>query len=972
MTITTMLRSLLFFFVVGSFFSETFAQVTTVPSIPSIQQPVTIVFNAAQGNAGLINYTGKVYIHTGVITDASSRPSDWKCVVTNWGQDIDTINLMTRDVQNPNIYRLTIPDIRAYYNKGTNCLGSSKILKLAMVFRNEGPSPTREGKGPGNSDIFVDVAQEADNVKITLPVGSGFYPAFTRQNTAVTIQAVAQSNATVTQLQLSVNGTSVASTQNDTLVHAYTPTQAGKHTLVATANFSNQVVKRDTLLLYTYPASSNTPVPTGMKDGINIDPNDPTKATLVLFAPKKEFVYLLTETNDYKPDPAFFMHRHEINPDSVRFWYTWAGLTPGQEYGFQYLVEGKIRVTDPYVEKILDPVDDAFIPSTVYPNLKAYPSSKTEYQVGILQTQKPAYAWQVTNFTPPPKEKLVIYELLVRDFVGARSYQTLVDTLSYLQRLGVNAIELMPVNEFDGNSSWGYNPSFHLALDKYYGTQQAFKRFIDECHKRGIAVILDIVLNQATGQSPLVRLYNGGGYSDVVAGNPWFNTKAPHAVLSFFNDFNHDAPATKYFTRRVIEHWIKEYKIDGFRFDLSKGFTQTQTNSYEAWARPDAGRIRLWKEIADYIWAIDPDFYVILEHFADNTEEQVLSDYGMMLWGNLNYPFNEATMGYNANSNFGSLSYKNRQWTKPHLIGYMESHDEERLMYKNLTFGSSLGSQNVKDPKVALERTKAAAAFLLLTPGPKMIWQFGELGYPYSINRCTNGSISDDCRLSEKPLPWNQQYLQADNRRLYQVFSELIKLKTGQEAFSTTDFTLEAAGETKRLILRHPSMNAVVIGNFSVLTSSVVPNFPSTGTWFDFFRSSSVTITNPTAPISLLPGEFRIYTSIPIPGNRRGMVSTSLDEPSLDQPQSFALLPAYPNPFNPRTQLRFQLPASARVEIAIYDVLGRKVAEALPPTLYTAGLHQIEFNAASLASGTYLVRMMANGQTRTGKIQVIQ
>jgi len=972
MTLFTMLRTLVLSVVPLCFFTQSFAQVTTIPAIPSINQPVTIVFNASQGNAGLINYTGKVYIHTGVITDASSRPSDWKCVVTNWGQDIDSINLMTRDPQNPNIYRLTIPDIRAYYNKGTNCLGNSKILKLAMVFRNEGPSPSREGKGPGNTDIFVDVAQDADNVKITLPVGSGFYPAFARQNTSISIQAVAQTNATVTQLQLSVNGTTVASTQNDTIVHSYTASQAGQHTLVATASFSNQVVKRDTLLLQVYPTPSNTPVPAGMKDGINLDPNDPTKATLVLYAPRKEFVYLLTESNDFKPNPAFFMHRHEIKADSVRFWYTWTGLTPGQEYAFQYLVDGKIRVTDPYVEKILDPVDDAFIPSSVYPNLKPYPSGKTEYQVGILQTQKPVYSWQVTNFTPPPKEKLVIYELLLRDFVGTRSYQTLVDTLSYLQRLGVNAIELMPVNEFEGNSSWGYNPSFHMALDKYYGTELAFKRFVDECHKRGIAVILDVVLNQATGQSPLVRLYNGGGYSDVVAGNPWFNLKAPHAVLSFFNDFNHDAPATTYFTRRVIEHWIKEYKIDGFRFDLSKGFTQTQTSSYEAWARPDAGRIRLWKEIADFIWAIDPDFYVILEHFADNTEEQILSDYGMMLWGNLNYHFNEATMGYNSNSNFSRLSHKNRQWTKPHLIGYMESHDEERIMYKNLTFGSSLGSANVKDPKVALERTKAAAAFLLLTPGPKMIWQFGELGYPYSINRCTNGSISDACRLSEKPLPWNLQYQNADNRRLYQVFSELIKLKTGFEAFSTNDFTLEAAGETKRLILRHPSMNVVVIGNFSVLNSSLVPNFPATGTWYDYFRSSSVTITNPSAPITLLPGEFRIYTSVSIPGNRRGLVSTSLDEPGPERAHEFLLLPAYPNPFNPSTQLRFQLPERARVDMTIYDVLGRKVAEPLKATMFTSGVHSVAFNASNLASGTYLIRISANGQTRTGKIQLIR
>ena len=81
------------------------------------------------------------------------------------------------------------------------------------------------------------------------------------------------------------------------------------------------------------------------------------------------------------------------------------------------------------------------------------------------------------------------------------------DTLNYLEELGINAIELMPVNEFEGNNSWGYNPSFHMALDKYYGTPEAFKALVDACHARGIAVILDVVYNHVFSQSPLAKLY---------------------------------------------------------------------------------------------------------------------------------------------------------------------------------------------------------------------------------------------------------------------------------------------------------------------------------------------------------------------------------------------------------------------------------------------------------------------------------
>ncbi|WP_243664309.1 alpha-amylase family glycosyl hydrolase [Rhodothermus marinus] len=93
----------------------------------------------------------------------------------------------------------------------------------------------------------------------------------------------------------------------------------------------------------------------------------------------------------------------------------------------------------------------------------------------------------MTDFERPPAHELVIYELLIRDFVARHDYATLIDTLDYLERLGVNAIELMPVAEFDGNISWGYNPAFHLALDKYYGPADDLKRFVDECHRRGIA-----------------------------------------------------------------------------------------------------------------------------------------------------------------------------------------------------------------------------------------------------------------------------------------------------------------------------------------------------------------------------------------------------------------------------------------------------------------------------------------------------
>ena len=94
----------------------------------------------------------------------------------------------------------------------------------------------------------------------------------------------------------------------------------------------------------------------------------------------------------------------------------------------------------------------------------------------------------------------------------------------------------MPVSEFDGNESWGYNPSFHMALDKYYGNKTAFKQFIDECHARGIAVILDVVYNHATGQNPYYRMWNtdNGGYGGQASANTvHFSIKLQHTLTVF-------------------------------------------------------------------------------------------------------------------------------------------------------------------------------------------------------------------------------------------------------------------------------------------------------------------------------------------------------------------------------------------------------------------------------------------------------
>ncbi|MFB0494140.1 1,4-alpha-glucan branching enzyme [Mucilaginibacter sp. OAE612] len=598
-------------------------------------------------------------------------------------------------------------------------------------------------------------------------------------------------------------------------------------------------------------------LPAGAKDGVTFI-NSGKSVIFNLYAPGKKSVSVTGDFNGWDVNDTEAVMNN--TPDGKRWWVQIDNIDPAAEYGYQFYIDKSLKVADPYTEKVLDPDNDSYISSDTYPNLKKYPTGKTTGNVSVFQANQPAYSWKNTSFTRPDKKNLVIYELLLRDFIDAHNYQTLTDTLKYLSNLGVNAIELMPFNEFEGNLSWGYNPSFYFAPDKYYGTKNALKAFIDECHSRGIAVIQDMVLNHSFGQSPMVQMYFNTTAGKPAANNPWYNVDPTHPYNVGYQ-FNHESADTKYFVKNVLKFWMTEYKIDGFRFDLSKGFTQvnygTSDAAVNAWSQYDASRIAIWKDYNNYIKSIDNNnFYVILEHFAANQEEKELAGEGMMLWNNLNYNANEATMGWLTNSNFQGLFYDQHTFTQPYnLVGYFESHDEERLQFKNESYGNAVGSYNVKDKNTGLAREEMAAAFLFSVPGPKMLWQFGELGYDVSINQ--------GGRTSNKPIYWN--YNTDPNRRhLYGVYAKMIKMKEKNAVFASTNSTYDLAGPIKTIQLKDASANVEVVGNFDVVPQTGNISFPATGTWYDNITKTSISVTSLQYSMTLKPGEYHVYSSVPL------------------------------------------------------------------------------------------------------------
>ncbi|MCA1763539.1 MAG: alpha-amylase family glycosyl hydrolase [Cryomorphaceae bacterium] len=924
--------------------TASFGQVVTIdPPFPSVSDDITVTFDATLGNGNLAGVV-PVYAHTGVILEGEEG---WQNVQGNWGTADE--NVLMTPLGN-SLHEITF-NIEEYYGLEPGDV----VEQLAFVFRNA--SGTIEGKNADGSDIFVDIYGGGFVTTITAP----FEPLIFTDNPTDEIAFSAIANQS-SELILYLDNDQIASDlgvdELSTTVD-FSASPEGQYWLWAEA-FNGMETVYDSVYVIIQGGVTTEPSPPGVVDGINYI--DDETVILQLYAPFKDFVYVLGDFNDWEFSTDYFMNQ---TPDGERYWIEISGLNPGQEYRFQYSIdEEDMRVADIYADKILDPFNDDFIPETVYPNLIEYPDGETTEIVSVLQTDQEPYNWVVEDFDRPPSDNLIIYELLIRDFDESHTYQAVINRLDYLEDLGINAIELMPFTEFEGNESWGYNPMFYFAPDKYYGTKADLKQLVDECHQRGIAVIQDVVLNHSFGQNPQLRMYSqsGGPAGPPADNSPFFNVEATHPFNVGY-DYNHDAPIVQEFVKRNLQYWVEEYKIDGFRFDLSKGFTQNFSSDVGQWNQYDQDRINHWNRIRDEVYEYDDEVYLILEHLGDNPEETELANNGFLLWGNINHEYSEASMGYNSNLNWAN--YQSRGWDNPNLVSYAESHDEERLMYKNLEFGNSSDGYDVTNLSTALSRQEAIMAFNSLLRGPKMIWQFKELGYDYSIDYCPDGTINPDCRTANKPVRWD--YLDEPDRfRLYEITSAINKLKTDYEAFRSNDYQFDVNGFGKRLIIEHETMDVVVIANFDVEPISLIPGFTQTGTWYDYFAGESIVEENLNNAFELQPGEYRIYTTVELEDPD---ISVDVEEVAFD---GGSILKTFPNPFSDYTQISYSLTKGQQVAVDIYDAQGRLVSR-LYDGNQTPGEYQLRWNGKNdrgmaVPSGVYLVTLTGTDGVATTKI----
>ena len=835
----------------GEFYPDATSGIEVDPVCPNADKPCTIIFKPASDNP-LYGHAGELYGHFGVVVDG-----EWKYVPSDWGVADEKVHFK-KVADNHWEFKME-PSIREYFGSG-----ETPVTKIALIVRSEDGNTKSH-----DADQFCSVIDDKYKAEEFTP---------------------------------------------DPLV--------------------------------------TKKLPDGVKHGINY--NEDGSVTFVFYdkdtaGQSHKYCYIVGDWNEWTRKTEGAMY---YDGSQGCWWITLDGFDADKEYRFQYRLGNNsgsdTYVSDPYTEIVYDQWNDQYIAG-----VPAFPEGAKQL-VSAFQINKPEYAWKHKDFKVEDKNDLVIYEMLFRDFTTSQDIEGAMAQLDYIENLGVNAIELMPVQEFDGNLSWGYNPNHWFALDKYYGTREEYKDFIDECHARGIAVIVDVVYNHATGSHPWAKMWWDGANNCTAENNPWFNVVAKHE-FNVYHDMNHENAMVKEHVKRSLEHLLNEYDVDGFRFDLTKGFTQNNTlGDVGAWGRYDQSRVDILKGYADHIWSVNENAVVIFEHLADYSEEKVLAEHGIKLWRNMNGTYRSAVSG--GSGDFSGSYEKNLYggW-----VSYMESHDEERLCYgagadassvtwgicgtltnwssditmstdgaffsaKGVTFkaddmfkirkvgewndafnyGASTkgyklplnteykltlgsGSQDMAVPAagtydvyfslaaekvwlmeagkrpadpsvtpgggaaedpltVAMRRAGASAAFFLTVPGPKMIWQFGEIGYDYSID------YND--RTGEKPVVTDQYMAVPARKALYDTYAALLKFRRENPRFFDSDasFTWTPSGNLKKITCTVDGKSFHVVGNFAKnQTSYTVPS----GTWTDYINGGTV-----SGSITLKEGEFRLLT----------------------------------------------------------------------------------------------------------------
>jgi 1,4-alpha-glucan branching enzyme len=587
------------------------------------------------------------------------------------------------------------------------------------------------------------------------------------------------------------------------------------------------------------------------------------------------------------------------------------------------------------------------------------------------------YVWQSNSYQKPPLNKLVIYELHVGEFgggyynlqAGEAGFVELTTLIPYLDTLGINAIELMPINDY-GNvglsgHSWGYDLNTYFALEPAYGSPRDFKILVDSAHARGIAVIVDVVFNHQNDTGPLWQM------QPEIPGSFYFkeclDLRFNEDPLCFFRDMDHWTPETQNIVYKSLKMWIDEYRVDGFRYDFTQG---VGWNINE----PDVGILGWANKIEQ---GYNGEIYQIAEHLPESPA--LILHSGMTSgWHDSFHDeiFDEARFKNTSLSSFENLvldlgAYPgNDTPSQPNVyanltepVNYNISHDEQSLIYEMVTF------QGVPEDE-AVKRDKLYATFMFTSLGIPMLWQGIEFSSP-------RGWMDDGEKLSYRPLEWDLLKTSRGQDH-YDYFKSLIFQRRHNPAIYDGTLQVLRKYNTPKVLVWGFESNSTADKIMAIAnlrgTDQTVTEVPwlDSGDWYNIWDQSVFTVSGDTVPSITMPA----YTAIVYANKPDSIllpVNTAINP---DIPKSYSLRQNYPNPFNPATNIEFQLPRSSVVGITIYDILGQRV-RTLANQQFGAGTYLLKWDGksdsgVSVGSGIYIIQMQAGDYVKNRRMVLLK
>ncbi len=468
-------------------------------------------------------------------------------------------------------------------------------------------------------------------------------------------------------------------------------------------------------------------------------------------------------------------------------------------------------------------------------------ASEMDAASGNCVVHDPNFDWTGDDFTMPPRNELVIYEMHVGTFndapgSGPGTVDEVIPMLPYLADLGVNAIEIMPVAQFPMDYSWGYNPSQPFSVETALGGPQGLYQFVKAAHAQGLAVILDVVYNHfGPGDLDLWRFDgwsapgNNGGiyfYDDARAQTPWGGTRP---------DFGRGE--VRQYLRDNALFWLNKYRLDGLRFDSVVNIrNRNGQNNDPAGDLPDGWNLLQW--INDEIRSRQPWKITIAEDLQKN--EWITKDtgsggagFGSQWDAGFVHPIRSAIITPN-DSDRDMFAVRDALYCRYNAdalqrVVYTESHDEVANGHARVPEEIWPGQA---DGWFAKKRSTLGAALVFTAPGIPMIFQGQEF-------------LEDGWFQDTVPLDWTKL---VTNSGIHTLYRDLIRLRRNwfdqTRGLRGQNLNVHHVNQADKLIAFHrwenggPGDDVVVVANFANRGyGSYTLGLPRAGVWRVRFNS---------------------------------------------------------------------------------------------------------------------------------------